>query len=373
MENLAPPTIPPVQQPLPQAPIPVPTTINWSKILAFAILGLIVITGSVYIGIQIGKGQTQNQQSISTQPTVTTNTTAASPTELPINSDITANWKTYVNAALWFSLKYPTTVQIEKELNDQYNRTTIFRSVDMHFEVMLRNNSNKVALDKYLYMDSPVKRTATLAGKEANVYEFPKGYCDGPSCSDPFVAIVIENANDFYHLSFFGSNQLSNLDKQILSSFKLINGSEPTKTTSTKIYSDINYPFEVEYPANWYLRTTYGKSVNNLGNSRIAGIDISNSLTYGSTVVINVIDPKTVEFNEWIKLYSGRSDVPAQPNTKYNNYPAFRFTYSREGKPDLIEIYYLYKDKIIYIAQNTASISDEAAVNQIVNSLRIVN
>lgn len=66
-------------QPLSQAPgpnfIPISTPpanngSNWSKNLLIIILGLIIVLGSVFIGIQIGKNQSSNQQSTVAQPTI---------------------------------------------------------------------------------------------------------------------------------------------------------------------------------------------------------------------------------------------------------------------------------------------------------------
>ncbi len=136
------------------------------------------------------------------------------------NTDKTANWKTYKNSVLGFELKYPPTVQVDKELNDQYNRVIIFKGENLHFEVMLRKNPGNITLDKYYFMDSPIKRKTTLAGNSANVYEMPQGYCDGPGCSEPYIAIVTEKGPDLYHLSFFGDIQLSEVENQILSTFK---------------------------------------------------------------------------------------------------------------------------------------------------------
>lgn len=54
----------------PQTPPLVPSSTNWSKILLFAVLGLVVLSGLIFIGIQIGKRQTPNQQSVTVQPTI---------------------------------------------------------------------------------------------------------------------------------------------------------------------------------------------------------------------------------------------------------------------------------------------------------------
>ena len=111
MENEIQPNIPPVQ-PLPQTAAPVSTSpsTNWAKILLFTIIGLIIVTGSIFVGIQIGKNQTPTKQSITPQPTAIPTQTAISPTVQPTASPATnptANWKTYTNSEYKFSFMYP--------------------------------------------------------------------------------------------------------------------------------------------------------------------------------------------------------------------------------------------------------------------------
>lgn len=60
----------PADQPLPQTTPLVPPSTNWLKLLLFTILGLIVIVGSVFVGIQIGKNQAPLQQPITIQPSI---------------------------------------------------------------------------------------------------------------------------------------------------------------------------------------------------------------------------------------------------------------------------------------------------------------
>lgn len=49
--------------------VPTPSSNNWSKILLFIVLELIVISGSIFVGIQIGKNQVINTNPITLQPT----------------------------------------------------------------------------------------------------------------------------------------------------------------------------------------------------------------------------------------------------------------------------------------------------------------
>lgn len=68
MENETQQNYPPVQSP-PQTPPLVPSSTIWSKKMLFIMLGLIVVAGSVFAGIQIGKSQTPGQQPITVLPT----------------------------------------------------------------------------------------------------------------------------------------------------------------------------------------------------------------------------------------------------------------------------------------------------------------
>lgn len=113
MENEIQQNIPPVQ-PLPQTPSIVPSSTNWLKILLFVVLGLAVVAGSVFIGIQIGKNQTSSQQQITVQPTVLPTQTVTNPTTIPISTTTTiptinptSDWQVYLNTQANFSINYP--------------------------------------------------------------------------------------------------------------------------------------------------------------------------------------------------------------------------------------------------------------------------
>jgi hypothetical protein len=138
------------------------------------------------------------------------------------SSTIPSDWKTYSNSSFGITIKYPQTVTTKDEMDDQYNRKVAFIGDNLDFTVTLRKADPNFILSKYFFMDSPISRTSTLGGKEANVYELPKGYCDGPSCSQPYIAIVTEHNGDIYSLAFFGDSKLSNQESQILSTFKFL-------------------------------------------------------------------------------------------------------------------------------------------------------
>jgi tetratricopeptide (TPR) repeat protein len=159
---------------------------------------------------------------------------------------------------------------------------------------------------------------------------------------------------------------------QILSTFKFTDKQSqaevaPVKNPWTK-YTDKDINFEIQYPENWSLRKTYGTSVNNLGNSRVSGVDITTNLSVGSTIVVNIIDPKGESLENWIKSYSGETNPPATANSTYNNLPAYKFDRFREGRPAEVLIYYMPDKKyIVFFASNT-SLADQATADQILST-----
>lgn len=126
MDNQTLPNIPPIQ-PLPQTPIT--SSANFSKILFFIIFGLIVIAGSVFAGIQIGKNQITKQQLITEQPTISPTQTVVNQVIIPTTiltiepsstTNPTADWKTYINKDLGISFNYPKNWKIIDDQGPMY-------------------------------------------------------------------------------------------------------------------------------------------------------------------------------------------------------------------------------------------------------------
>ncbi len=218
----------PTQTPIQQATSPFYAQKGFLPLFFGMLMLLIAVAGGAYyLGTQKSNPMptpitVEVQEPTNTQGTFrATNTSQVAVIGAPQRSG-TADWKIYTNKALGFEIMYPPTMKVEKEMNDQYNRATIFKGGNLQIEVMLRKVGD-IALDTYFYMDSPITRKATLAGLPANVYESPTGYCDGPGCSDPYISYVTKKEANLYHVSFIGDVQMLDIEKQILASFKFNN------------------------------------------------------------------------------------------------------------------------------------------------------
>ena len=110
MKNQTSNTTPPITNAPPQAPV-TPST-NWTKIISLVVLVLVLMSGSVFVGIQIGKRQVskQNTNLIPTNQNPTTNQNQETSTPFITANptlDATVNWKTVSNEQVGISFKYP--------------------------------------------------------------------------------------------------------------------------------------------------------------------------------------------------------------------------------------------------------------------------
>ena len=146
-----------------------------------------------------------------------------------------ATWKIYTNKELGFKISIPTDVSVDKVFNDKDNRLVIFKSVKENFEVRIIRD-NLATLDTYYYLGFPITYKSTLGGQVANVYEAPQGYCDGPACSNSFIAYSTNRGNDFYSLVFKEVKTLNVTEKNIISGFEFIPAVQVSENQTVKVF-----------------------------------------------------------------------------------------------------------------------------------------
>ena len=228
------PTAPIIPTPVAPSYIPVAQKPSNLPIIILSILLVIALAGIAYLYTQIQSLKNQAPTptpvaQVTPSPVVSPLPTASS--ETLVKEDPTASWKTYTNQALGFEIKYPPTAKIDKEMNDQYNKATLFKGSNLNFQVSLRTGKDieGIVLDKYYYMDNPDFTKSTISGKVANIYvqDMSKNDCvsdgTGPGCPLSYVVYVAMNNGSLYHIGFFGDATLSDTEKLILSTFKFTN------------------------------------------------------------------------------------------------------------------------------------------------------
>jgi hypothetical protein len=155
-----------------------------------------------------------------TNETNNNNTDSQTSTE-PKDPPLSPGWSLYRNEALNFKLAKPDNITVDKEYNDSTARLVTFTSNSINFEVRLEK-AGSFSLDNYHYLDFISSGTGSVGGEKAAVFKAPKGYCDGPECSRPFVAYSVKHGDDFYNLVFYGDTSLNTIEQQILGSFIFI-------------------------------------------------------------------------------------------------------------------------------------------------------
>lgn len=237
---------PPLTQPIMSSPI------KYNNPVLMMIILLLALGVAGFFAYQNWQLKQQIAQVQPAPTTLITPTTTADPT---------TNWKIYTNQKLGFTIKYPPTVIITRELNDEFNRATEFKGSEISFEVMLRK-TGAISLNNYYYMDSPILQKAFLDGNNANVYAYNavNNTCvndeSGPSCPTSFIAYVAENGPNIYHISFYGDDKLSPLENQILSTFKFTNQNQTVTTNDWKTYSNKILKYTIKYPNDWTIDTS---------------------------------------------------------------------------------------------------------------------
>lgn len=318
------------------------------------ILSAFLIVATVIAALLVYQNQKLVKQLKQYQPS------SATPNPSPsFTPDPTADWKDYKNTALGFELKYPADVEVDKELNDQNNRLVIFKGGELHFEIRLIKYSGNTVLDNYYYLDSPITRKIPFRGDIANVYESLHGYCDGPECTEPYVAFVIEKGSDLFHFTFFGDTIVSETENQIFSTIKFL-----FDTSNWKTWKSDYFKFSINYPPNMVLDAAgndYGNSgylILKKGAEEIMTISLSDDFAEGG--VGNHAEGKPVgkkmlagyEWNYYNFLYTDKLN----PETSYR-----------------LIAYETVKDNLLYVVEikNKTELTDEQ--NEILSTFKFTN
>lgn len=144
-------------------------------------------------------------------------------------ADTEVDWKEYTNTRYGFSMMVPASASSEVYINGN-NAQIAFTSAMGNFEVDIRETytglgtaeqKKQVPFKDYHYFDMPRDGEGKLGGQTAAIFKAPKGYCDGPGCSVPYIAYSTDRPVAlYYNLVFRGDAELNATEKKILESFK---------------------------------------------------------------------------------------------------------------------------------------------------------
>ena len=219
IQEITPPT---KTEPVLAAPTP-PKKSNLVKVILLVVLGLIVMAGAVYAGIQIERKRVKLwTEPPLTEPSLTeplpTEIESQSPETTPVAPDETANWEEYKNNRYKFSFKYPKALILEDVSTESILQLKLVAQAFRETTISAMETEEQL-----YYLDTPPSgevKVGVLSGKK---YLLPNGYCDGPSCSPPNLAAVVYKNGFRYVFSVFvekDSNNFTDLENQILSTFK---------------------------------------------------------------------------------------------------------------------------------------------------------
>ncbi len=127
------------------------------------------------------------------------------------------SWKTYKNDAGGFSINYPEGYTSKEDSGKQIYVT--FKKDEKSSFVV---KAQKTESENTEYRDAKSTGSIKLGNLEAKQYDFPNGYCDGPGCSLPFIAVKAYKNNQEYIVEFLNTTKIDTTQQEILKSFSLL-------------------------------------------------------------------------------------------------------------------------------------------------------
>lgn len=328
------------------------TSKPWLKplLLGFAVVALATIF--TLGGYTLAQNQTPKQ---AIKPTI-----VASPTPDPLQT-----WKTNTLANLTFKIPqswdtYAYTTDKEGRNGIAFNPTTIIVPGDIPSAFYINVDTNAQVADvkkelTYSYTNGH-EQPIIINGITGILFEgdSPAGYLNSTKQKFAF----FQYKNGVYYLWDMGTTQDSELYfKQILSTFKFTNESQPSilpspTVAASKTYKDSEIGYQITYPESYKFTKTYGKDIAKLAPTDVvSGIQLDKPY-FLATIVLNVINKKdaTSLLDWWNKYSTDRSTEKLyQTNYTFKNISSIKKSQSatHNGRNKIIDhIYFLWKDKI---------------------------
>ncbi len=189
-------------------------------VLLFGVIFFLLITRTT--NLQTASNIVSQDQKINRNNTLI----ERSPTQTEV-SQSDEKLRTYTNTVFGYTVDFPESYDLP-EPEAKYARFVSNKGV---VEINVREASmnindgtgkqTPIEFKDYSYMDFIRSGEGKLGGQVAAIFKAPRGYCDGPSCSDPFIAYSTDKPVAlYYNVVFYGDDILSSDEEKILESFQ---------------------------------------------------------------------------------------------------------------------------------------------------------
>ncbi|MBI2641479.1 hypothetical protein HYW87_02685 [Candidatus Roizmanbacteria bacterium] len=222
---------------------------------------LIVLASSVTYFVL----QSKQTSPLSVQPTVIpTQLVASSPSPIP---DETANWKTYTNNQLKFTLKYPPYFLITEKPKSIYFSTSeakkdnlekclnFYECYDIPFGIDFSEETKPANQSLTDFIKSKQADPTYYSSVSVDQKNALQNQSKSPAFGGFLNSTYIDKQNSiFYLFSQFKEEKNSGIYNQILSTFKFLDQYQTSDTSQWKTYSNENLGLTIKYPESLFLK-----------------------------------------------------------------------------------------------------------------------
>jgi len=215
---------------------------NWLKMIVLIVLGIGLLAGAVYGGMEIAKLQAPDQKPMVLEPTVVptpmeeTSTEEASPSALPSEASPSADWETYTNTENNYSVQYPKSflrlICPDEELTLTPRRAADVEEGPLKMETCARGGRYSLEIKTFATNQAiPMgdsqfytidEKTIILGGRPAKQFTYTfKNNADGPYPA--WYTIVRADSNGKTIEVYYDIKDSIDLFDQILATFKFTN------------------------------------------------------------------------------------------------------------------------------------------------------
>ncbi len=228
--------------------------------IIFGIIVIILLGVIAYLALSDRQAPSGSTLVPEPSPIVTDTATPEQPA-----APASADWRTYRDAELGYEMSIPAdTVRDGRFVSAK----TIFNlevkdDQYIYQEINGRQSKTLIPFKDFSFLDFEQSGQAMMGERTAAIFKAPRGYCDGPGCSEPFIAYGVEAVpGTYYVLVFYGDDALNETERHVLESFRFPEESPVAWKTHTQNSLD----FSFRYPTDGKVRlgSNDGARIDNL-------------------------------------------------------------------------------------------------------------